>query len=79
MQTTELKAMIIEKIHMIDDHHLLMETTRLINIEIPIEEKEFVFSNSQATKVKNALHQIENGEFLTAEEANKEIDEWLKK
>lgn len=79
MQTKELKSMLIEQINKIDDSHLLMEATRLINIEIPMEEEEFVFSDIQIAKIKNALNQIENSEYLTSDEANKEIEEWLNK
>ena len=39
MQTTELKSILIAKINKIEDNHLLMEASRLINIEIPAEEE----------------------------------------
>ncbi|MBK9257128.1 MAG: hypothetical protein IPM42_16750 [Saprospiraceae bacterium] len=79
MQTTELKSMLIDKINKIEDNRLLMEASRLINIEIPTEEEKFVFSEVETVKIMNALTQIENGEYLTSDEANKEIEEWLKK
>ena len=79
MQTTELKSILIAKINKIEDSHLLMEASRLINIEIPTEEEKFVFSDVQTAKIMNALSQIENGEYLTSDEANGEIEEWLKK
>jgi len=78
MQTAELKLMLIDKINKIDDDRLLMEAFRLIDIEIPFEEKVFEFSDSQVTKIKQAIQQIQNGEYLTSEDANMEIDQWLK-
>jgi len=79
MHSSELKSILIDKINKIDDNHLLMEATRLINIELPIEEEQFVFSDMQKAKIKNALNQIDKGEYLTAEEANNVIDQWLNK
>lgn len=79
MHSSELKSFLIDKINKIDDNHLLMEATRLINIELPIEEEQFVFSDMQKAKIKNALNQIDKGEYLTAEEANNVIDQWLNK
>lgn len=79
MHSSELKSILIDKINKIDDNHLLVEATRLINIELPIEEEQFVFSDMQKAKIKNALNQIDKGEYLTAEEANNVIDHWLNK
>lgn len=79
MQTTELKSLLIDKINKIEDKNLLMEATRLINIEIPSDEEKFVFSEVQTAKIMNALHQIDKGEYLTSDAANEEIEAWLKK
>jgi len=75
MQTSELRSILIAKINKIEDNHLLMEATRLIDIEIPTEEEKFVFSEVQTAKIINAITQIENGEYLTSDVANKEIEE----
>jgi len=79
MQTTELKALLIDKINKIEDKNLLMEATRLISIEIPTDEEDFVFSEVQTVKVLHGLKQIDKGEYLTSDAANEEIEEWLKK
>ena len=60
MQTTELKSKLIDKINKIEDKNLLMEATRLIDIEIPIDEEKFIFSDMQKAKIMNSLKEIEN-------------------
>ena len=79
MQTTELKSKLIDKINKIEDKNLLMEATRLIDIEIPIDEEKFIFSDMQKAKIMNSLKEIESGKYLTSDDANNEIEEWLKK
>ena len=78
MQTAELKSKLINKIMSINDEHLLMEAIRLISMEGSDEEEVFIFSETQSEKIEAALHQIEKGEYLIAEDANKEIQQWLK-
>ncbi len=63
---------------MINDDHLLMEAIRLINIEIQNDEEKFVFSESQTSKIMNAIKEIENGDYLTSNDANIEIEQWLR-
>ncbi len=79
MQTAELKSKLINKIMSINDEHLLMEASRLISMEGSDEEEVFIFSETQSEKIEAALHQIEKGEYLIADDANKEIEQWLKK
>lgn len=56
-----------------------MEASRLIDISIPDQEERYIFSKEQTDKIMFALEQIEKGEYLSAEEANNEIEQWLKK
>ncbi|MEY3422148.1 MAG: hypothetical protein RIR48_2451 [Bacteroidota bacterium] len=78
MQTAELKTSLIDRINSINDDHLLMEAIRLINIEIQNDEEKFVFSESQTSKIMNAIKEIENGDYLTSNDANIEIEQWLR-
>jgi hypothetical protein len=36
-------------------------------------------SDNQKVAIDTAINQINNGDFLTSEQANKEINEWLNK
>ncbi|MDE3182350.1 MAG: hypothetical protein KGM16_02925 [Bacteroidota bacterium] len=78
MSTLELKKNLIEKISKIENEDLLNEVNRLIEIETSDIEV-YKFSDEQKAAIAEAQIQIKNGEFLTDEEATKEINEWLKK
>ncbi|MBK9737529.1 MAG: hypothetical protein IPO92_22275 [Saprospiraceae bacterium] len=43
MQTSELKSRLIDKIMLIDDDHLLMEATRIIDIGVSDDEQGICF------------------------------------
>jgi predicted transcriptional regulator len=78
MSTIELRNTIIDKIKKIDDEDLLNEVNRLIEIETSDIEI-YKFSDEQKAAIEEAEDQINRGEFLTDEEAIKDIEEWLKK
>lgn len=78
MSTIKLRNKVIDKIRKIENEDLLNEVNRLIEIETSDIEV-FKFSNEQKAAIAEAQIQIKNGEFLTDEEAAKEINEWLKK
>jgi hypothetical protein len=80
MSTTELKERLIEKISHTDNENILAEVNRLLNIETESEADDvFVFNESEKTKIEEARLQIKNGDFLTHDQANKDIEEWLGK
>jgi predicted transcriptional regulator len=78
MSTIELRNTIIDKIKKIDDEDCLNEVNRLIEIETSDIEI-YKFSDEQKAAIEEAEDQINRGEFLTDEEATKDIEEWLKK
>lgn len=77
MSTTELQNKVIDKIRKIEDTDLLMDVNRLIEIETSDEEI-YKLNAEEITAVTEAQNQIKNGQFLTDEEAKKDIREWLK-
>jgi predicted transcriptional regulator len=78
MSTIELRKLLIEKIQLTDDDKLLEEASRLL--EVDIEEPDvYVLNDKQKEAIAEGRKQIINGEYLTDEESNKEIDEWLSK
>jgi hypothetical protein len=78
MSTTELKQILIEKIQLTDDLQLLEEAYRLLEINDDRSEV-FVLTEAQHQAIETARQQIQAGQYLTHEQANKEIDEWLEK
>ena len=78
MSTIELKQKLISKIQETVDDSLLEEALRLLNIESG-ELDVLVLNEEQVNAVDEAQAQIKSGQFLSNEQANKEIDEWLNK
>jgi len=86
MNLDELKLEIIGKIIATDDVVLLnkiqeiindYESSSLINEPTTTFEKIRVFSAEEKRKINLAIQQYENGECISDEEAQKEIQEWL--
>ena len=77
MRITELKRRVIDKVNEVDDDSLLMDLMRLIDES---DDKEIHrLSNAHKIAVQTAINQIDCGDFLTNDQADKEIDEWLNK
>lgn len=78
MSSAELKKRLIDKIQKTDNESLLEEAFRLLQLESEDIEV-YKLSDEQKSAVNEAREQIKRGEFLTDDEANKDIDEWLNK
>ncbi|MFT5829081.1 MAG: putative transcriptional regulator [Ulvibacter sp.] len=79
MSTIELRKMLIERINSTEDNKLLLEASRLMEIQLSEIDIPFQLTNEMNEAVDEALEQIKTGDFLTHEQAEKEIDEWLEK
>ena len=86
MNIAELKLEIIAKIIATSDVTLLnkiqevindYESNSIVNEPTSIYEKTRVFSATEQSKINLAIQQYENGECISDEEAQKEIQEWL--
>ena len=78
MSTIELRNRLIEKIQNIDNENILEEAYRLLDIETADLEV-YKFNDDLKKEIDMARLQISQGQFLTNDEADKEIDEWLKR
>jgi uncharacterized membrane protein len=78
MTTIELKKKLIKQINNIEDELLLQEVSRLINTGED-ESDIYYFTEEESRAIEEAREQYAKGEFLSNEEANKEVDEWLGK
>lgn len=76
MSTVELRKRLIDKIQSTKDDRILEEAFRLLELETEDIEI-YRLNDAQKKAISEARQQIENGQFLTEEQANKEIDEWL--
>ena len=78
MSTIELRKRLIEKIQLTDDDKLLEEASRLLEVEIEFPDF-YIINDKQREAIEEGKNQIINGAYLSDEESNKEIDEWLSK
>ena len=78
MNTIEIKTLIHEGIESIDDRDLLLSIKDLVDEKyVSMDIKKL--SPWQIQRIDSAKKQIEQGNYLTNAEADKVVDEWLKK
>lgn len=78
MSTIELRKRLIDKIQKTDDKNLLQEAYRLLELETEDIEI-YKLSDDQRKAIQEGRLQIKEGKFLTNDQSDKEIDEWLSK
>ncbi len=77
MSPTDLKETLISKIQETDDKALLDELSVLFELHEP--DTLYELNDEQKKNIKTAQEQIKSNQFLTDDEANKDIDLWLNK
>ena len=78
MTVVELKEKLIAKINSTNDIELLDELSWIIDLEEPNREPHII-SQGELEAVREGLEQTKNGQYISDEEANSQIDAWLKK
>jgi len=78
MSTQELKEQVFMKLKTFEDEVILDEILRLLQIT-EVENETYLFTDAQMKLLDKRDSEIDNGNFLTEEEADKEAEEWLKK
>ena len=78
MKTTEIRKKLINEINLSKNKGLLEEFYHFLNLENEIQET-YKLNVEQKSAINEAREQIKNGDYLTNEQANQEIDEWLNK
>jgi hypothetical protein len=78
MSTVELKKRLIDTIQKTENKNLLEEAFRLLELEAEDIEV-YKLSDDQKSVVNEARLQFKSGKFLTNDQADNEIDEWLNK
>lgn len=77
MSSAELKEKLIEHIRKTEDKQLLEEISHLLQLQEP--DSIYHVSEQQKKNISEAKEQIQNNQFLSDKDANKDIDEWLSK
>ena len=78
MTTIEMKNQVIGKINQLTDNELLMDINKLLDHNL-IDSDVYKLSDNHKIAIDRAITQIDNGDFLTNDQVNKEINEWLNK
>lgn len=78
MSTLELRKRLIDKIQKTENISLLREAYRLLGIEDEDPEA-YKLTEQQKNIVNEAREEVKKGNFMTDDEANNAIDEWLEK
>ena len=78
MSSQEMKNKLIDKIQLTDDDNILEEVYRILDVSTQ-EVDRIILSDDQKAQINKGMLDIEEGRFLTNDEANREIEEWLKK
>lgn len=69
------KEKLISRIRKIDNPDILNEVNRLLNTNL--DDEVYLTTSEQKAIIQKAQKQIENGEIIDGETADKEIDKWL--
>jgi hypothetical protein len=75
MSTLELKHIITEYISNIEDISFLNELKTII--ESKVSENIYILSDYQKKQIELSRQELKNGQTITHEDLQKEIDQWL--
>lgn len=78
MGTIEIKQRLIDRIMEVTDDFLLQELYRILNNEKE-ETDVYLLSKEEKGKILEAREDVKTGRVLNSDQADKEIEEWLKK
>ena len=78
MTTQELRHKVINKVNELDDESLLNDLIKLID-DNENDDEIYRLSDNHKKAINKAIDEIENGDYLTNDQSNKQIDEWLNK
>lgn len=73
---TKLQEILIYKISLTKDERILQEINRLL--ETGMEEDVYQLTPEQIAGIQEAKEQIKDKQYLRHEDAQKEIEQWLK-
>ncbi len=78
MTVIELKEKLIAKISDTNNEELLDHILDIIDVESKTEGV-YVMSPEETNAVNEGLEQFKNGQWISNEESNRRVEEWLKK
>ncbi|WP_295667207.1 hypothetical protein [uncultured Mucilaginibacter sp.] len=79
MSTAELKEKLIAQITDTDNDELLSELSTMLYVGSKSVNGVYQMSEAEREAVEDGLEQIRNGQWISDEEANRQVEEWLRK
>ncbi|MBS7787669.1 hypothetical protein KIH23_10200 [Flavobacterium sp. CYK-55] len=76
MRTVEIRKRLIEEINLSSNKNLLEEMYNFLNHDN--DANLFKLTKVQKEAIAEAREQIKNGQYMTNDQVNNEIEEWLK-
>jgi hypothetical protein len=76
MNTSDLKIDLINRINQLKEARIIEEIQKLLDFEL--DRGEYILTDSQKDRISEAQEEYKNSSFLTDEQANQDIEEWLK-
>ena len=77
MTITEMKIDIIQKVNNLENEELLYEVSRILQKPLN-QHSPYRFDDLQMRKLDTSDSEIDNGNYVTHTEAEKDLDKWLK-
>jgi len=79
MSTAELKEKLIAQINDTDNDELLSQISTMLYIESKSVNGVYQMSKAEREAVEDGLNQIKNIQWISNEEADRQVEEWLRK
>ncbi|WP_042723173.1 hypothetical protein [Flavobacterium sp. B17] len=76
MNASDLKINLIQRITQLKERRIIEEIHKLLDFELDTDE--YILTDSQKDRIAEAQQEYKNSAFLTDEQANQDIEQWLK-
>lgn len=76
MNTSDLKLDLINRITQLKEVRIVEEIQKLLDFEL--DQSEYTLDESQKERIAEAREEYNRNAYLTEDEANQDIEEWLK-
>lgn len=76
MNASDLKINLIQRITQLKERRIVEEIQKLLDFEL--DTGEYILTDSQKDRIAEAQQEYKNSAFLTDEQANQDIEQWLK-
>ncbi|MDQ1163126.1 apolipoprotein N-acyltransferase [Chryseobacterium sp. SORGH_AS 447] len=76
MNTSDLKIDLIQRIAQLKEPGIIAELQKLLDFELA--SGDYILTNSQKDRIAEGQEEYKNSAFLTDDQANQDIEQWLK-